>query len=512
MWRKLRKKFIILSQNRYQNHYGGQHQMLEIVFTKGKVGAEAVRIFVCGEKSKPRVETLPEHERLILTKALRQAKFEGKKGQIVEILGGRSKIIVIGTGEKVNAVALQEVGGMLAKHLFKDSVACCEVQPIKGCRFSEAEIACQLAFGIMLGSYRFDKYFTKKKADEYPALEQVIFRLKDDAHAHEIFKPYAALANAVRYGRDLCNEPANYLTPQVFADDIERLKYLGLDIEILDKKQLEEKGFGLLLGVAQGSVNEPRVAVLQWKGRPDQDTFDLALVGKGVTFDSGGISLKPGAGMGDMKGDMTGAAVVTASLKALALQAAPVNVAGIVGLVENMPSGSAIRPGDILTSLSGQTVEVLNTDAEGRLVLGDCLTYIQEKLEVKEIIDIATLTGATMRALGSEYAGIFANDDKLSNALVDAGEKSGEHLWRLPINKAYDKMIDSPVADMKNIGGANAGGSTAACFLQRFIREGVKWAHLDIAGVDRLEKNTALCPKGATAFGIRLLNTYLQNR
>lgn len=212
-----------------------------------------------------------------------------------------------------------------------------------------------------------------------------------------------------------------------------------------------------------------------------------------------------------MKGDMTGAAVVAASLKALALQAAPVNAVGIVGLVENMPSGSAIRPGDILTSLSGQTVEVLNTDAEGRLVLGDCLTYVQEQYKVRKIIDIATLTGATMRALGSEYAGLFGNDDKLAAELIKAGEESGENLWRLPVNKAYDKMIDSPVADMKNLGGANAGGSTAACFLQRFVKDGVKWAHLDIAGVDRLEKGTELCPKGATAFGIRLLNAYLRH-
>ncbi len=484
--------------------------MLEVVFTKGKIGAEAVRIVGCAEKTKPSLEFLPKDEKEAVLKALRQAKFEGKSGQFVEVLGGRSKIIVAGVGKNPDALALQKLGGCLAKRLFKDSVGCYMVEELKGCRFDSKRIACEIAFGLMLGSYRFDKYFTKKKADEYPALEQMIFKLQDAAAAAEDFKKYAALANAVRYGRDLCNEPANYLTPQVFADDIERLKYLGLEIEILDKDKLLEKGFGLLLGVAQGSVNEPKVAVLQWKGKAGQDDFDVALVGKGVTFDSGGISLKPGAGMSDMKGDMTGAAVVAASLKALALQAAPVNAIGIVGLVENMPSGSAIRPGDILTSLSGQTVEVLNTDAEGRLVLGDCLTYVQERYNVKKIVDIATLTGATMRALGSEYAGLFGNDDKLAAELIKAGEKSGENLWRLPVNKAYDKMIDSPVADMKNIGGANAGGSTAACFLQRFVKDGVKWAHLDIAGVDRLEKGTDLCPKGATAFGIRLLNAYLR--
>lgn len=483
--------------------------MLEVVFTKGRIGVEAVRIFVCGEKSRLELDFLHQNEKEAVLKACRQSKFEGKNGQFVEVLGGKSKIILAGIGKNPGEIEWQKLGGSLAKKLFKDSVACYIVNEIKGCKLSKIEISYNVAFGLMLGSYRFDKYFTKKQQNEYPALEQIIFKLKEADEAAEAFKKYAALANAVRYGRDLCNEPANYLTPQVFADDIDRLKYLGLDIEILDKKILQEKGFGLLLGVAQGSVNEPKVAILKWKGKPNKEEFDVALVGKGVTFDSGGISLKPGAGMGDMKGDMTGAAVVVASLKALALQAAPVNVVGIVGLVENMPSGSAIRPGDILTSLSGQTVEVLNTDAEGRLVLGDCLTYVQDTYKVKKIIDIATLTGATMRALGSEYAGIFGNDSKLIADLIDAGEKSGENLWHLPINKAYDKMVDSSVADMKNIGGANAGGSTAACFLQRFVAEGVKWAHLDIAGVDRVEKSTELCPKGATAFGIRLLNKFL---
>ena len=243
----------------------------------------------------------------------------------------------------------------------------------------------------------------------------------------------------------------------------------------------------MLLSVAQGSVNSPRVAVLQWKGRKDAKEFDLGLVGKGVTFDSGGISLKPAANMGDMKGDMTGSAVVVAAIKAAALQKLPVNVVGVVGLVENMPSGSATRPGDIVRSMSGQTVEIVNTDAEGRLVLGDCLWYIQEKFGVKKIINVATLTGSTMMTFGFEYAGLFANDDKLAAELTACGETSGEKLWRLPINAEYDKLMDSDIADMKNTGPRLAGGITAACFLQRFIKEGVKWAHLDIAGVDKDE-------------------------
>ncbi len=324
------------------------------------------------------------------------------------------------------------------------------------------------------------------------------------------FAANRALANAVRYARDLCNEPANNLTPEIYAADIKRLDYLGIDVTVLDEAKLHDLGMDMLLSVAQGSVNSPRVAVLQWKGRKDAKEFDLGLVGKGVTFDSGGISLKPAANMGDMKGDMTGSAVVVAAIKAAALQKLPVNVVGVVGLVENMPSGSATRPGDIVRSMSGQTVEIVNTDAEGRLVLGDCLWYIQEKFGVKKIIDVATLTGSTMMTFGFEYAGLFANDDKLAAELTACGETSGEKLWRLPINAEYDKLMDSDIADMKNTGPRLAGGITAACFLQRFIKEGVKWAHLDIAGVDKDDKGHPLTPKGATGFGVRVLNCLLR--
>lgn len=294
------------------------------------------------------------------------------------------------------------------------------------------------------------------------------------------------------------------------AADIKRLDYLGIDVTVLDEAKLHDLGMDMLLSVAQGSVNSPRVAVLQWKGKKDAKEFDLGLVGKGVTFDSGGISLKPAANMGDMKGDMTGSAVVVAAIKAAALQKLPVNVVGVVGLVENMPSGSATRPGDVVRSMSGQTVEIVNTDAEGRLVLGDCLWYIQEKFGVKKIIDVATLTGSTMMTFGFEYAGLFANDDKLAAELTACGETSGEKLWRLPINAEYDKLMDSDIADMKNTGPRLAGGITAACFLQRFIKEGVKWAHLDIAGVDKDDKGHPLTPKGATGFGVRVLNCLLR--
>lgn len=424
-----------------------------------------------------------------------------KHGQVKEICCGRCKLIVLGAGTSEKGLDWQKLGAIAYAKLQQQH--CIAVWGA-----SETE-ACQMALGAELGSYRFDKYFTKKKEEDFPQLEEIYFINHAFAKKPD-YKNYAALANAVRYARDLCNEPANYLTPEVFAADIQRLEYLGLKVDILDKKAMKKAGFNLALAVAQGSVNEPRVAVIRWQGNKKDKKFSCGLVGKGVTFDSGGISLKPGAGMGDMKQDMTGAAVVVAVLKALALQKAPLNVVGVVGLVENMPSGSAIRPGDVVTSMSGQTVEILNTDAEGRLVLGDCLWYIQEKYGVKKVIDIATLTGATMRALGSEYAGIFSNDDVLCAELMTAGESSGENLWRLPVNEAYDKMINSDIADMKNLGGANAGGSTAACFLQRYIQPEVKWAHLDIAGVDKEEKGRPLTPKGATAFGVRVLVQYLQ--
>lgn len=483
--------------------------MLEIVFTNGRISAKNVRVIGVAENTRIDSALLSPDENALLRQYAGQFNFCGKLGSFAEVCTKEGKIIALGLGEKPDALSLQKAGATLARKLFADESAVYLSAPVKGCRLSESEIAQNLAFGLLLGTYRFDKYFTTKKADEYPSLERVTFKIKDAAAVTEAFKAKAALANAVRYGRDLCNEPANYLTPEVFAADIKRLEYLGLEVDVLGRKELEELGFGMLLSVAQGSVKEPQVVVIKWNGKPDSDEWDLGLVGKGVTFDSGGISIKPAAGMEDMKQDMTGAAVVAASLKALALQAAKVNVIGIVGLVENMPSGSATRPGDVVASLSGQSVEIINTDAEGRLVLGDCLWYLQSEYGVEKIVDIATLTGATMRALGSEYAGIFSNSDKLADALIKAGSMSGEPLWRLPINQNYNKMLDSNVADMKNIGGPLAGGSTAACFLERFVKPGVKWAHLDIAGVDKEDKGTPMCPKGATAFGIRLLNMFI---
>lgn len=483
--------------------------MLEIIFDEQKKITSTVKVVCIAENKRINSSKLSKEDNLLLQQTAALNGFCGKLGSILEVNCGKNKIVAVGCGTKTSDHDFQIIGAKLFNVLYKIEQAVVLVEKISANKLLPEEIAHNMAFGLLLGSYRFDKYFTQKKAEEYPTLERVCFNVQGAKQISENFKHYAALANAVRYAKDLCNEPANYLTPIVFADDIKRLEYLGLDIEILGLKELREHNFNLLLSVSQGSIQEPRVAVIKWKGNPDNDKWDLALVGKGVTFDSGGISIKPASGMEDMKQDMTGAAVVVASLKALALQCAPKNVIGIVGLVENMPSGSATRPGDIVTSMSGQTVEIINTDAEGRLVLADCLWFVQQQYGAKKIIDIATLTGATMRALGDEYAGLFTNNDILAKKLTVAGDKSGEKLWRLPINKGYDKKINSDIADMKNIGGVLAGGSTAACFLQRFIKENIKWAHLDIAGVDKENTGKPICPKGATAFGVRLLNYFI---
>lgn len=483
--------------------------MTEFTFSTGAKSAAGVKVILTSGSGINAGKFISEEEAAALRAAVRKQKFDGKAGTFAEIFNGKTRIVAAGTGARPNALDLQILGGKLYKKISGEETAAVFIPADKKNPLSAGETAAGIALGIELGGYRFDKYFTKKPADSYPKLEKVEFLSETQIDDKE-FAANRALANAVRYARDLCNEPANNLTPEIYAADIKRLDYLGIDVTVLDEAKLHDLGMDMLLSVAQGSVNSPRVAVLQWKGRKDAKEFDLGLVGKGVTFDSGGISLKPAANMGDMKGDMTGSAVVVAAIKAAALQKLPVNVVGVVGLVENMPSGSATRPGDIVRSMSGQTVEIVNTDAEGRLVLGDCLWYIQEKFGVKKIIDVATLTGSTMMTFGFEYAGLFANDDKLAAELTACGETSGEKLWRLPINAEYDKLMDSDIADMKNTGPRLAGGITAACFLQRFIKEGVKWAHLDIAGVDKDDKGHPLTPKGATGFGIRVLNCLLR--
>ncbi len=317
--------------------------------------------------------------------------------------------------------------------------------------------------------------------------------------------PLLAVADGVRMTRDLVNEPANVLTTTEFADRLVAMEKLGLSVEVLDEAQLESLGMRTLLCVGQGSDSPSSVVVMQWNGGV-KGAAPLALVGKGVVFDAGGISIKPAAGMEGMTMDMGGAGVVAGTMRALALRKAKANVVGLVGLVENMPSGNATRPGDVIRTMKGDTVEVINTDAEGRLVLCDVMWYAQERFKPAAMIDLATLTGAIIVGLGHENAGVFSNDDALCNAFLKAAAAMGEGAWRMPLGQAYDDLLKSRIADMKNIGGRGAGSITAAQFLQRFVQEGMPWIHLDIAGVASVKSATDYAPKGATGWGVMALN------
>ena len=368
--------------------------------------------------------------------------------------------------------------------------------------------------GAVLRSYRFDRYRTKEKADDKPKLTALSVLVDDPAMAASAWAPLHAVAHGVFLTRDLVSEPPNVLFPAEMAERCLALEDLGVKVEVFGPKELTKLGFGMLMGVSLGSATEPRMVVMRWdgaskgKGKGKKDAKGappVAFIGKGVTFDTGGISIKPAGGMEDMKWDMAGAGAVIGAMAAVAGRKAKVDVVGLVGLVENMPGSRAQRPGDVVTSYSGQTVEIINTDAEGRLVLGDVLWYCQERFKPAFMVDLATLTGGIIVSLGHEYAGLFSNDDALAQNLQAAGTAWGEKLWRMPLGEAYDKMIKSEIADMKNVGGRPGGSISAACFLQRFVND-VPWAHLDIAGTAWSTKDAPTIPKGATAFGVRLLD------
>ena len=360
--------------------------------------------------------------------------------------------------------------------------------------------------GLKLKSYKFDKYVSKKNNK----LISINVIGKNNPTSKDQIK-FKSIEEGTFYTRDLVSEPGNVLHPDEYAKRLNELKKVGLKISIYDDKKLKKLGMNTLLGVGQGSIRGSYLVTMEWNGLRDKSK-PLAFVGKGVCFDTGGISLKPAKFMEDMTYDMAGSAVVVGLMKSLALRKAKINAVGVVGLVENMPGGNAQRPGDIVKSYSGKTVEILNTDAEGRLVLADALTYTEEKFNPKLIIDLATLTGAIIVSLGSEYAGLFSNDDSLSKQLINAGEKVQEKVWRMPLNKNFDKLIDSKNADMQNInyvGGA--GSTTAAQFLQRFILNKTPWAHLDIAGMAFSKYGGALNSGGATGYGVRLLNKLIED-
>ena len=436
-----------------------------------------------------------------LTRAMAAAEFKGKKGQACTILApteGLTRIVLVGVGkpEDHTARGMEEAGAAAVNALLREATAAIAVDGMPPGHATAA------ALGAMLRSYRFDRYRTKD-ADNKPKLATLAILTDDPAAAEAIWPASLAIARGVALSRDLVSEPANVLNPAEMAERCLPLRELGLEIDVLGPAELAEKGFGALLGVSQGSVNEPRVVVMQWLGGPPGER-PFCVVGKGVTFDTGGISIKPAAGMGDMKWDMAGAGAVVGLMAALAGRKAKANVVGLVGLTENMPSGAAMRPGDVIKSLSGQTIEVLNTDAEGRLVLADVLWYAQDRFHPTATVDLATLTGAIIVGLGHEFAGLFSNDDTLATRLLASSAATGEGAWRMPLGAAYDKLIRSDIADMKNIGGRPGGAIIGAQFIQRFVRG--PWAHLDIAGTAWSTKDTATIPKGATAYGLRLLD------
>ena len=449
-----------------------------------------------------------------IKKSIATSRFEGKKKQILTILAPEGLqydqliLVGLGKGKDLGTICHEHIGGKLLSELNSAGIKQASIlyHPVKGCKLTDAEAAMHLATGLQLKSYRFDKYKTKQKDSDKPSLESVTIAVEDSRDATELFDTQRKVLDGVFFTRDLVNEPGNVIEPEHYAKLIDKtLSPLGVKVEVLGEKEMTKLGFGSLLSVGQGSVKESKMVIMKWDGGKKKDQ-PIAFVGKGVTFDTGGISIKPSSGMGDMKMDMGGSGTVVGLMMALAKRKAKSNVIGIVGLVENMPDGNASRPGDVVTSYSGQTIEVLNTDAEGRLVLADCLWYCQEKFKPQFMVDLATLTGAILVALGETTGGLFSNDDKLSERILEASKATGEKMWRLPMGLEYDELIDSPIADVQNISSGRWGGSiTAAQFLKRFTND-LPWAHMDIAGVATASKATDITPKGASGFGVRLLN------
>ena len=449
-------------------------------------------------------------------KVAKAAGFKGKQGQMLDILAPNGieadRLLVLGSGkpaesEAVPSTAWTDRGGSLGGKLLgariEDAAVIIDSPDATPARLAE------VVAGLRLRHYRFDRYKSAKKDDAEPKSLTVTLYVADKGATDTAIADRSATVEGTLLARELVNEPANVLGTVEFAERASKLAEVGVEIEILDEKQMRKLGMNSLLCVSQGSARPPRLVIMQWKGGK-QDDAPLAFVGKGVVFDTGGISIKPAASMEDMKGDMGGAAAVTGLMLALATRKAPVNVVGVIGLVENMPSDRAVRPGDIVKAMSGTTIEVINTDAEGRLVLADALWYTQDRFKPKFMIDLATLTGAIMVALGHDHAGLFSNSDDLAQKLLAAGLASGEKLWRMPLGPAYDKMIESRFADIKNSAGRYAGSITAAQFLHRFVND-VPWAHLDIAGTAFGANSNEINTSWAQGFGVALLDRLIRD-
>jgi leucyl aminopeptidase len=478
-----------------------------VEFVSGTAGDRDVLAFPVVSGGIPTlVERLPEGLRGIVAGAAEQARFDATAGTVFETYVGEGagvrRVVLLGAGSGDDA-GYERAGAGLSARLIASGATSAHAD-LSG---AAASAAARFALGAVLRGWRYDKYRTKLPAKQKATLERVAITNAADG-SEAAWADLRAVAEGVSLTRELVTEPANVIYPQSFVDRCAVVGEAGVAIEVLDEAQMAALGMGAIVGVGQGSVKPPRLLCMEWKGEGAGDAPPLLFIGKGVTFDTGGISIKPAAGMEDMKWDMGGAGAVAGAMLALARRKAPIHVVGICALAENMPDGNAQRPGDVVTTMSGQTVEVINTDAEGRLVLCDAMTWAQRKYKPSIMVDLATLTGAMIIALGKEHGGMFSNDDKLARALVDAGWSVGEKLWRFPLNEAYDRLIDSPIADIKNVGPRDAGSITAAQFLQRFVEPGVKWAHLDIAGMVWADKDLPICAKGATGYGVRMLDAF----
>ncbi len=485
---------------------------LKLGFTPFSTPAKDVLVLFCEEGLKfgsaARKALDPTGD--LITRAAAADRFKGKNGSALNLVAPAgldvSRLVIVGVGKPrdLEPRDFVKLGGVAVGKIPSSAREATIIADLPGGGIKPDRVA-DIALGARLRGYAFERYKTKRKEDEERADEvKVTIAVASVAAVEKAFVAREAVASGVIIARDLVNEPANVLYPEELARRTGNLKKLGVAVEVLDVKQMKKLGMNALLGVGQGSEHESRTVIMRWNGGK-RGAAPVAFIGKGVCFDTGGISIKPAAGMEDMKGDMAGAACVVGLMHALAARKAKVNAVGAIGLVENMPDGRAQRPGDIVTTMSGQTIEIINTDAEGRLVLADVLHHVNKRFKPKFMVDLATLTGAIMVALGQEYAGLFANDDKLAGRLVKAGQETGERVWRMPLGPEYDKMIDSKFADMKNTGGRHGGSITAAQLLQRFV-DRTPWAHLDIAGTGMGSPQTDINKSWGSGFGVRLLD------
>ena len=483
---------------------------MKVNFVSKLTDKNEILALVTDKKSLSEFKGLDKNLLSKINHAVNNENFEFNKFSSLEIINDKnnsfSKIIIISPGQKslISGNDLAIIGGKINQISSKSKNK--RVSVLVANEFSNDENLVEIGFGATLNTYKFNKYKSKKKAIKQ--INEITIISKNAVKLKNKFRQKNSVAEGIFLARDLVNEPSNILNPEEYAKRIKGLSKYGLKIEVLNETKMKKLGMWSLLGVGRGSQYESQLVIMKWDGNKSKKSKPLCFVGKGVCFDSGGISLKPGNKMEEMIGDMGGSAAVVGLMKVLALRRAKVNVVGVVGLVENMPDGTAQKPGDIVKSMSGQTIEIQNTDAEGRLVLADALWYAQDKYKPEIMVDLATLTGAIVMSLGNKMAGIFSNNDDLSDKLLDAGRDSGDNVWRLPLSDSYDKMINSKFADMKNIGIGGAGSITAAQFLKRFVNK-VPWVHIDIAGTATGMEKSSINTSWATGFGVNLLNTLI---